>query len=379
MFCSNCGAKNEGDKKFCSNCGAKNGDTSVASTGVSNQSTSTVRKIKLKHLFSIVIVIALSVLVYFASVYYADYVTVTEQLEKARTQTENAEYQKSADMLTVLDESGVWIAPWIADDFELLRTNAENNASSQGIFTEAVSLRDSGSIEQAREKFDEIPLDYAGYNEVQAILAELQLEIENQLREDLELNEAKAEDAIARADAETARAQANAAAARKAEQDRAAANASASAAAREKEEAQAFAVEQQEDAFIDETVTIYNSLSSGSDELVTALDYGYENSDDLLYHINRAQTIFLDVEQRAVNFYEYRTPEGWEDIPTWLYSASTNYQEGLILILEGGSAYYDTETSSREFSAIVDEATEYIETGYYYESLISEFLTEVGR
>jgi len=340
---------------------------------------SIVSKLKPKQIVWLLIVVAVVALSFVSARYYADYVTVVDQIASVKTLSANSEFTEAAQLLTSIDEAAVWVAPWIESDLESLKAKIGQDVIEQTILQEALMLQEAGSLEEARIKIGEISTEYTDYAEVQVISNQLQLEIETALRLDLEKNEAATDAAEAKADQEAARAQASAATARRAEQERAAANASASAAAREREQSEVLMVEQQANAFVDETVTIFNSLSSGSDELILAIDYGFENVDDMLYHLNRAQTIFSDVEQRASNFYEYRTPGGWEDVPSWLYSASTNYQESLSLLLDAGIAYYDSDTSSREFSAILDRASEHFDTGLYFERQVANFLTEAGR
>lgn len=369
MFCSKCGSKNNEEAKFCANCG----DNLIKSVDVSDSSVNKpTLKLNYKYISVAVVLLFFSVVGYVGAQYYADYSSSKSGINEATTLFQSGEFEASSNLLTSLGESDIWMTPWQEEAYEALKTTVSNDVSSKEIFDESQLLRESGELEKARDKFNEIPAEYSRYNEVQTALTELQSEIENKLREQAETNQAEAETAVSRADA-------SAAAANRAEQERAAANAAASAAAREKDQAEALMAEQQIGTFVDEAVTIYNSLSNGSDEIITAIDYGYDDPDNLLYHTNRANTIMVDVEQRAVSFYEYRTPEGWEDVPTWLYNAATNYQAGIYSLLGAGSAYYDTNTSQREYDAIVQEASEYLQTGLYYENLVSEFLSEMGR
>lgn len=380
MYCVSCGHKNTKKSNFCKECGSSLKAESANPSGVSKIKIEQIKEIIKKHDKKVIAGVGALILISSLTAYAApkaiDYFEVSDLVEEAKNLSEKGEFNQAASVLAKTE--GLWTFQDNREDIESLEEEQKRNAQDKKRVEKGLELKEGGDLEslkEARALFNKVNASYPDYQGVKDHLASTQKSIEEKLQQQLAEEEAEAEAARARAARERA---AKAEAQQKAEEaaaEKAASEAKARAAQKEKERAEDQAAEEKAQAFIDETVTIYNSLIDAEDSLAAALN-DYTNLNFSSYNFSRAYALLDDIKTRSQNMLQYRTPEDWEAVPNTLYSAAQNLDNATYYLAESMIAF---GKGSSSWETYYDKFQ-----NYYYKAdddlaWISAFLEEMGR
>jgi hypothetical protein len=267
------------------------------------------------------------------------------------------------------------------------------------IFNSALEKEQAKKLEDARKLLLTIDSDFPEYDDVKNKLTDIQDEIEDKLKADADREaaaRASAErqtqiesEARAQAQRETqaateakqrsdASAAAAAQAARDAEYRKQQADAAAAASAQAARESELRRQQEIFSKFVDEVVSIHNTIITGLNYMNDAIQYIREGGEIQFTTINiQAQTVFNDAIKRSGSLLLYSTPSGYESVGNNLRCAADNLSS---------SAYNYSKSMVSMLSKNFDLADSYIASGGSYErqgrnclNSVKSFLTQQGR
>lgn len=384
MICSNCNNENREGSSFCRFCGSKLSNNLYK---VDDKDLSTVsppfwtrlKTVKNKLSPKIIIISALILLVSASAVFAApkikDYLEVNDAIKEAKELQDSGNYAEALISLTQVTDN--WSLNSQKDKINELKEKQERYMEYKETFDSALQKEEEGTLGEVREMLKTIDSDFPEYNLVEEKTNEIQSKIEEKLKAEIEEKETERKEAEAQAQVEAkakrqaqAQAQVEAEAKRQAEakaqteaeaRRQAEARAQAEAEARRQAEARAQAEaeakrqaeyekeqaqwqaqqaeqekrEQAYQAFLDEVVSVWNSLTFGIEQYNNGIDdWNYDNLDEMIIHMGHAGTLFVDTESRGKELYAWSPLTGTDRTAVDnLVCASQNYYNATLEIL----------------------------------------------
>lgn len=396
MICSKCQKENRRGSKFCRFCGATLSDTSV-SPDTKRIRIPALNLSSLSRYYSKRLVLLILILFFvagsgvFAAPKIKDYLAVNKILENIEGLEQASNYAAAVSMLNSADD--LWMLGSQKQEVEQLKEKENDYLNYQKLFNDAKEKKMKGELEEARDLLKSIDSSFPQYALVQTELDNIQNEIETNLKEEAQrAAEAEAEakrqaraeaqakrqaEARAQAEAEAkeeaeARAKAEAEAKRQAEA-RAQAEAEAKRRAEyEKQQAQRRAQEAEQEkreqayqAFLDEIVGVWNSLTSGIKAYNNGIDdWNYGDHDGVIINMGHAGTLFIDTESRSRELYAWSPLTGANRTAVDnLVCASENYYNATLQVLKWN----------------IETANYYMDRGWNCYHQVGNFLRSEGR
>jgi len=327
------------------------------------------KKLSPKLVIVVLVVLALSVTVVYATPKVKDLVAVREAIKVARDKSTSGDYKGALSALIAVENR--WSLSSQKRELTSLKSTEERYIKYQDAVASSTEKEKSGVLTKAREFLQSVGSEYPEYEEVRAKLSEIQSKIENNLETKARTAfEAKAR---AQADAEVAteariRSDASAAAsaqqARDAELQRQQAEAQAQAAAQsardaelQRQQAAIQRAEQVKRSFRNELTAGYNSYIQGSNYYSSAIQYS--NSSNSLLAISQAGSAraVLNSARNTVSDLNSRytgLSSDYYDAASNMVSAIDNLNKALDLLVssEGTSLNFSSSINSYKDMAI---------------------------